>query len=443
MSLNVTGTKPKSFYFLLAFVLLLTAGALVWLWYPKYVELTPEAGVDQASLLQRLEEQGIDYKVDALGNLLIEESGLGKVKIAQASNRQAGFDTHGLELYDQADYSMTEHTQQITMLRALQGELERTLGALDFVRYARVHLTFGEKKMFEKQPVPAKAAVTLFPEYELNRAQIDGVQALVAAAVPGLKAEAVTILTEDGRVLSRTAETNATLGAAHIQQQIELEYRQKVESLLGLVYTPADYSVAVNVELNTAEKRIVRQELLTDAAGNGVVVQKQQSTSKNRAVDGGNQPIDSSETTDVRYAHGTATEELTEPAGAVARVALSVLIRADASADKRQQLQQAIEVAAGYNQKRGDQVSVQFVGAAARVPATTVASQTVQAAPINMASNESTNWVVIVAVAAVVLLGMIAAMFWRRRKPSLTAAERQAVLDEVQQWLAQSEAKRG
>lgn len=443
MSLNVTGTKPKSFYLLLAFVVLLTAGALVWLWYPKYVELPPEAGVDQASLLQRLEEQGIDYKVDALGNMLIEESGLGKVKIAQASNRQAGFDTHGLELYDQADYSMTEHTQQITMLRALQGELERTLGALDFVRYARVHLTFGEKKMFEKQPVPAKAAVTLFPEYELNRAQIDGVQALVAAAVPGLKADAVTILTEDGRVLSRTADTNATLGAGHIQQQIELEYRQKVESLLGLVYSPADYSVAVNVELNTAEKRIVRQELLTDKAGNGVVVQKQQSTSKNRAVDGSNQPMDSSETTDVRYAHGTTTEELTEPAGAVARVALSVLIRADASADKRQQLQQAIEVAAGYNQKRGDQVSVQFVGTAVRVPATTTANASAVTPSPEVVNEQSTNWMVIAAAVGVVLVAIIAVMFWRRRKPALTKAERQAVLDEVQQWLAQSEAKRG
>lgn len=444
MSLNVKGTKPKSFYVLLSLVSLLTAGALIWLWYPKYIELMPEPGVDQSRLLQSLETQGIDFKVDAFGAMLIEESALGKGKIAQAKDRQAGFDTHGLELYDQADYSMTEHTQQVTLMRALQGELERTLGALDFVRYARVHLTFGEKKMFEKQPVPAKSAVTIFPEHELNRAQVDGIQTLVAAAVPGLKSDAVTILDENGRVLSRAAEQGEGLSGGRMQQQIELEYRQKIENLLGLLYAPADYSVVASVELVNTEKRLVRQQLLTDSSGNGVVIQKQQSNNKHNTLDGAVKPADSSEQLNIHYAHGTATEEVTEHAGTVARVALSVLIRADASNEKQQKLQQAIEAAVGFSKVRGDLSSVLFVGApvvhsVSKNPQQTVAVQSV------ITSTEQpwplSDWLTLSGV--LLATGFVGALFWRRRQPVLSLEERQEVLAQVEDWMLATEAKHG
>lgn len=441
MSSVFSGTKPKSFYVLLALLGIATVAAVVWLFYPRYVPLAAQNAADQANLIQRLEAQGVDYKVDDTGTLLVDEAATGKGLVAQAAERQGNFAPRGLELYDQADYSMTEHTQQVTLMRALQGELERTIGALDFVRYARVHLTFGEKKMFDKQPVPAKAAVTLFPEVELNRLQVEGVQALVAAAVPGLKTDAVTVLDEEGRVLSKAIESGGNTNAVRIQQQHEQEYRQKIEQLLGLMYTAADYSVATSVELNNTEKHSVKQQLLTDAAGNGVVTQHQQSATKNKSLEGASSPLDTSENSDIRYAHGTATEEVTEPAGTITRLAVSVLIRADATAEKQQQVQRAIEVAIGANTQRGDQVSVQFIGAPTTINKQVPQSAAPTVATTPLQADVSSQWFVIFAVLLVLILGIITVVLRRRNR--LTQEQRHAVLQEIQQWLNASEATRG
>lgn len=435
MQFESFNTKPKSFYVLIALLVIGTIAASVWIMLPSYVPLTTAASAGDAALIKQLEEQGLDYRIESDGQMLVVADQLGKGKILQQNDVHGGFTMQGLELYDQADYSMTEHTQQVTLMRALQGELERTLAALDFVSYARVHLTFQEKKLFDKNTSPAKAAVTVFTEKALNTAQVEGVQTLVASSVEGMQKTAVTVLSADGRVLSRHNSDADNLADLQQQQQLEKDYQSKLTALVGLLFVPADYAISVSVHTNGVARKAVSQHYLTDKNGQGFVVHKKQNTQKSKPSEGNvSSALANQEQTEIKFAHGTKTEEVIEKSGEVLRLSVAILVKAAVSETEQQQLITAIEAAIGYQPQRGDQLSVQFIAPGkSAVPDTALSSPEIVTTPDAQASKPSDNTALLAS--GFGLFCLFGSLVWYTRQYRLSRAKKQLLLAELQQWL--------
>lgn len=424
--------KPWSFYAALTGLVVSSGAALVWLYWPDYQPLQLADQRQQAAVLQSLEAQAIEYKVDAGGQILVESSQLGKSQILQQQQVQPG-PAKGLELYDQVDYAMTEHTQQVTLQRALQGELERTISALGYVRQARVHLTMPVRRLFEPNQELAKAAVTIFPLQPLNSQQVEGIQTLVAGAVEGLQKQQVVVVDGDGKVLTRHNDAHVSASTQ------ETELQQKLEHLLGLVWVPADFAVSVSVQLGQKEVRQTSRQLLTQN-GQGVVVRKSESSQKAAAGNPAQVPGSQTQQTETEYTHGQKTEEVMLKAGQVERVSAAIWVRAQLSATEQHQLKESLSTAIGLQPGRGDQLSLQLMPVLNTGPVSTPApeaplsSDTQLAEPMALVA---TSW--FWGAAILLLIGSVwggQRVYQRRR---LSQLHRQALLEDVKAWLVSNE----
>jgi flagellar M-ring protein FliF len=330
----------------------------------------------------------------------------------------------------------------------VQGELERTRAALDFVSYARVHLTFREKKLFDKNTSPAKAAVTIFTDKTLNTAQVEGIQTLVASAVEGMQKSAVTVLSADGRVLSRQQHAEIdNLADFQQQQQLEKDYQAKLNTLVGLLFVPADYAVSVSVHTNAVARKEVNQRYLTDKNGQGFVVHKKQTSQKSKLAEmNENAALGNQEQTEIKFAHGTKTEEITEKAGEILRLSVAVVVKAEVPKIEQQQLLAAIQAAIGYQPKRGDQLSLQFIAPAKSMVVDKPHTQLKLAEVAEVADLQlPTNWTSYLLGGSLltsgfiwsglVLFCLLFSVMWYVRQRHLSVAKKQLLLIELQQWL--------
>ncbi len=113
----------------------------------------------------------------------------------------------GYEIFDKSDsFSATSFVQGVNALRALEGELSRTIRSLSRVQSARVHLVLPERRLFERDREQPRASIVLKVSGELDAGQVRAVRHLVASAVDGLKPERISIVDERGRLLADGAQ---------------------------------------------------------------------------------------------------------------------------------------------------------------------------------------------------------------------------------------------
>jgi flagellar M-ring protein FliF len=136
--------------------------------------------------------------------------------------------TVGFELFNQSDMGLTDFAQKVNYQRALQGEIARTIMAMEGIAYARVHIALPERSLFRTTRSEPRAAVTLTPQpgVEIDAQRIAGIQRLVAATVPDLALDQVAILNERGQLL--TPEFSDVAGASASESALEYNYRERV-----------------------------------------------------------------------------------------------------------------------------------------------------------------------------------------------------------------------
>jgi len=197
---------------------------------PLYTSMAPE---DAATVVQKLRESGVEYRLaDNGGTVLVSSQKLAesRLTLAQAGLPRTG--RIGFELFDKSNFGATEFVEHINYKRALEGELERSVMSLAEVDQARVHLTLPKESVFLDQQEPAKASVMvkLKPGARISAQNVQAVTNLVASAVEGLAPEAVSVVDMDGALLSRPRKVD-TDGAAVTSEALEV--RQQIEK--GLV----------------------------------------------------------------------------------------------------------------------------------------------------------------------------------------------------------------
>src|SRR5918999_182428 len=366
----------------IAFLMLRVAGA------PSYAMLA--SGLDPAKtgeITAALDEQGIAYELRNNGTgLAVDKSQAAQARVALAgAGVNAGSTGEGFELFDKQKLGASEFQQQVTYQRALEGEIARTIGAVDGVSNPSVQLVLPEDDLFADEASPATAAAMLGNSADtMDPGAVRGIAQLVSSSVKGLKTENVTITDASGTLLWPQGEGNGGAGMVAGKQALEARFSRALEADLNALLTrtlgPGKGQVSVTADLNadqtkrdkvTYEKRGVPLERQTETErlrGGGATTGGTAGTGSNipqysaNAAGGGANSNYQRETENVKMGVGK-----TVPA-------------ADFGA-----IQEAVTSAAGIDTERGDTIQ------AAQVPFATV--EVPKAGPVPTSMLGPLKWV--------------------------------------------------
>jgi flagellar M-ring protein FliF len=298
----------------------------------------------------------------------------------------------GYEIFDQGNaLGQTDFVQQLNRQRALEGELARTIRSLDGITSARVHLVIPKRQLFEEEAEQPSAAVTIgVGGREPNADNVRAIQNLVAGAVPGLKADKVTVVDQHAKTLSG-GDTGMAAEADGRKSEVEQRIAKQVKGLVEGIVGPGKARVNVSAEVEMAQVttqqetydpngQVVRSESTTDekSSENQPDTSGQASVAANipgGAVGAGTNNNSSNtgrqESTTNYEISKTVRTEVQSP-GSIKRLSVAVAVDGvtvigkdgkpgpytPRSAQEMQQIDQLVRSAVGFSQPRGDQVMV-------------------------------------------------------------------------------------
>ncbi len=237
---------------------------------------------DAGHVVERLESMGIPYELRGNGTqIYVPDDRVARIRmdLAQAGIPHSG--SVGYEIFDKMDIlGISSAMMDINMLRALEGELSKSIRSIQGVSSARVHLVIPKREIFSKSHVQPTASIVLKMNYgRLNQAQVLGIQHLVASAVPGLSYEKITIVDDKGNLLVRQSDGSGfdVSNNQEIRSSYEQKLAQTIESLLEKTLGPGKARVEVNADMDF-DKVTINSE---DFNPNGQVVRSTNTTGEN------------------------------------------------------------------------------------------------------------------------------------------------------------------
>ena len=245
-------------------VLALVVGGFVamlfWLNKPDYQTLYSGMNpADASSVVEHLKELKIPYKLEAEGtSIQVPQASLYEARLAMASAGLPKGSGVGFEVFNDVKIGTTDFVQRINYQRALQGELARTIASFGAVDTVRVHIVMGQESLFVEEEKKPSASVVLgmSGSRKLSSKQIQGIVHLVASAVPDLSADRVTVVDSQGNLLYRkeadTAGFPAAMTASQLEYQrsVEAALKSKVQSMMEQVVGPGGAVVQVSTDID-------------------------------------------------------------------------------------------------------------------------------------------------------------------------------------------------
>ena len=169
---------------------------------PKTILFSGLESRDAAAVTAKLDGMNVKYDVKDGGTILVPADQVTKLRMALAQDNLPAAGV-GYEIFDKSDaFGTTAFVQNINHLRALEGELARSIQTIDGIQSARVHLVIPERQIFRRDDQSPRASVVLKTRGTLDRGQVSAIQHLVAAAVAGLSADRVAIVDDRGNLLA-------------------------------------------------------------------------------------------------------------------------------------------------------------------------------------------------------------------------------------------------
>ncbi|MBI1327366.1 MAG: flagellar M-ring protein FliF [Alphaproteobacteria bacterium] len=213
--------------------------------------------MDSAAVAAKLEESQIKYQVSPDGTRIeVPENDVGRARMLLAQEGLPNGGNMGYEIFDrESGFGTTNFIQNLNQLRALEGELSRTIGSLQPIKSARVHLVLPQRELFARDTRPATASVflTLNSRNSLDKEQIAAIQSLVSSAVPELKPSNVSIIDSNGSLLARGGDEGDTLmnmKAEEMRRSYETRMTQAIESLVSNTVGFGKVRANVTADLN-------------------------------------------------------------------------------------------------------------------------------------------------------------------------------------------------
>ncbi|MDO9294446.1 flagellar basal-body MS-ring/collar protein FliF [Bradyrhizobium sp.] len=346
---------------------------------------------DSSGIIKDLERQAIPFELRNEGALIMvpkDKVTRLRMKLAEGGLPKGG--GVGYEIFDKSDaLGTTSFVQNINHLRALEGELARTIRAIDRIQAARVHLVLPERPLFSRETPEPSASIVVRVRGALEPQQIRAIRHVVASAVNGLKPQRVSIVDEAGQLLADGAKGDADNAIGDERRAaFEKRMRNQVEAIISSVVGAGRARVQLSADFDynkitqTSDKydpegRVLRssqtrEESSATAENGGQVTVNNElpgNQNKDAAAVARDQSKKSEETNNYEISRTTKTE-VTE-VGRVNRISVAVLVDGSyAKNEKGEQIYQErskeqldriatlVRSAIGFDQKRGDQVEV-------------------------------------------------------------------------------------
>ncbi|MBE0579864.1 flagellar basal-body MS-ring/collar protein FliF [Devosia sp.] len=358
---------------------------------PLYTGLSLE---DSSAIVTELQTLNIPFELRGEGDtILIPRDQITTTRMTLAGSGLPQRGQVGYEIFDaQSTLGATSFVQNINNVRALEGELARTIGSLTRIKSARVHLVLPERELFRRERTDPSASIVLSVRGELATGEIRAIQHLVASAIEGLTPTRVSIVDDQGNLLASGAgddEQGAIAGeAAERTLGFENRLRTRVEDMLANVVGAGRARVEVSAEVDynrstttqetfDPESQVVRssqvretENLTAGANGQVTVANELPGASQNTGGAGASEQGTSTEEV-TNYEISKTTQTAVTEAGAIKRLSVAVVVDgvysadqngdpvyAPRSADEIAQILTLVRSAVGYSQARGDSVEV-------------------------------------------------------------------------------------
>ncbi|WP_441698078.1 flagellar basal-body MS-ring/collar protein FliF [Helicobacter pylori] len=221
---------------------------------------------DNALILQHLQQNQIPYKILKDDTILIPKDKVYEERITLASQGIPKTSKVGFEIFDTKDFGATDFDQNIKLIRAIEGELSRTIESLNPILKANVHIAIPKDSVFVAKEVPPSTSVMLKlkPDMKLSPTQILGIKNLIAAAVPKLTTENVKIVNENGESIGEgdILENSKELALEQLRykQNFENILENKIVNILAPIVGGKNKVVArVNAEFDFSQKKSTKE----------------------------------------------------------------------------------------------------------------------------------------------------------------------------------------
>lgn len=352
---------------------------------------------DSSAIVAELQASGVPYELRGDGEtILVPRDQITTVRMTLAGDGLPTNGQIGYEIFDQqSTLGATSFVQDVNLIRALEGELARTISSLARVTTARVHLVLPKRELFRRERQDPTASVTLGVRGSLSASEIRAIQQIIASAVEGMDPSAVSVIDDSGRLLASGNSGNAdTAISTDLEERtvaVETRLKNAIEDLLANVVGAGRARVQVTAELETTRStkssetydpngQVVRSSQTRDLSNSstgetpsGQVSVGQDLPNANQSGATGNASTDQSQTTEetVNYEISKATETAISEAGAIKRLSVAVVVDgvyvSDAngnstyqprSAEELDQINTLVRSAMGYDDQRGDQLEV-------------------------------------------------------------------------------------
>lgn len=253
--------------------------------YPGYAVLfegvSPEDG---ALIIQQLQQDKIPYKIPKDNTILIPQELVYEERMKLASNGIPKSSKVGFEIFDTQDFGATDFDQRIKYLRAIEGELARTIESLSPIQKATVHIAQPEKSVFVSEQTPPTASVVLAfkPAQTLTPKQISGIKNIVSSAIPNLTIENVEVVNEKGEPLSELDELGGARELAAAQLRYKSNFEQSLEEKIINILAPITGGKEGVVAKVTAEFDFAQKESTQEYYDPNNVVRSEQNLEESR-----------------------------------------------------------------------------------------------------------------------------------------------------------------
>ncbi len=407
--LGILGNMPTARKVSLAVTMLLVVGAfaalLFWTNRPDYhVLFTNLSTTDAARITEKLREQRIPFQLKEGGSVvLVPDDMVYQLRLDLAGQGLPRGSSVGFEVFDNISFGTTEFVQRLKYQQALEGELARTIMQFDSVDQARVHIVTSGENLFAEPEKPATASVVLrlVPGGVLDPRELQGIVNLVACGVEGLRPENVTVVDMAGGLLSRGQDEISTGGLSRsqldyqrrLEQSLETRIQTMLEPVVGAnnviarVSADVDFrQVNVSEEAYDPDSAVVRSEQVQkESSANGQSLPGGSPDTRYQVVDQQPEGVSRAfsrgfekENSVINYEINRVNRQIINSVGGITRLTAAVIIDGPYSSSggedgkpvkeftprSRREMgtfEEMVKKSIGFDEQRGDQVSVSNV----------------------------------------------------------------------------------
>ncbi len=267
---------------------LIAIGTGIWLWTQKTEYSVLYSGFsekDGGQIIAALDQMSVPYKItNGGGSILVPVEMVHGLRLKFASDGLPKAGGVGFEVMENQKIGTSQFLEQVNFQRALEGELGRTIQSMDAIEHARVHLAMSKASVFvrDQQKPTASVLLTLFHGRSLDRRQVDAIVHLVASSVPGLTAANVTVVDQNGDLLSyrdreKTESEKLDAKQREYVQQLQKDIVKRVESILIPVVGEKNVRAEATVEVDFNKSEQAEEIYKPNQAPNAPSIRSQQS----------------------------------------------------------------------------------------------------------------------------------------------------------------------